>query len=82
MYTHSMSSRLQSFLVKNGENMKKPIRFLVAVFLALGSMITFSPREGRTREALSVPDDCQQGIKRHFVAAWEHVSDAVLLDEK
>lgn len=62
--------------------MKKPIRFLVAVFLALGSMITFSPREGRTREVLSVPKDCQQGIGRHFVSAWERLSDAVLLNEK
>lgn len=42
--------------------MKKPIKFLVAVFLALGSMITFLPREGRSREVSSAPDDYRQGM--------------------
>ena len=62
--------------------MKKPIKFLVAVFLALGSMITFLPREGRSREVSSAPDDYRQGVARHFVAGWTHLSNAVAADEK
>ena len=62
--------------------MRKSIKFMAAVFLALGAMITISPREGRSREAVPVPDDSQKGLGRHFVAAWDHLSNAVLLNEE
>ena len=62
--------------------MKRSIKTLIAVFLALGSMISFAPRDGRTREAPLMPNDHKQGIERHFVAVWKHLSNAVNLHEK
>lgn len=62
--------------------MNKPIKMIVAVFLALGSMISLTPREGRSREEPVMPEDYKQGIERHFVAVWNHLSNAVKLNEK
>ena len=51
-------------------------RFWVAFFLALGTLISFCPREGRTREA-PLPENGQRGLGRHFAAAWTYLGNAV-----
>lgn len=58
--------------------MHKFFTFLLAVFFAMGSMLSLTPREGRTREVYTVPDDePSQGIARHFEAVWALIGKAV-----
>lgn len=69
-------------LFSKGESVQKTVKLMIAVFLALGSMITLSPREGRSREIPVTPEDGQQGIERHFEAAWAYLANAVTNYEK
>ena len=62
--------------------MQKNVKMAIAVFLALGSMITLSPREGRSREVQASPEEGQQGIERHFEAAWAYLANSVMKNEK
>ncbi|WP_165178137.1 hypothetical protein [Desulfovibrio sp. ZJ369] len=61
--------------------MKRPIKAIIAVFVALGAMISFSPRDTRVRLS-SAPDEAQQGIERHFVAVWDILGNAVARNEE
>ena len=57
--------------------MKKAVRFWVAVFLALGAMISFTPRNGKAREALQENGASKNDVAQHFEATWKHVTNAV-----
>lgn len=61
--------------------MNKPLKMMVAVFLALGSMISLTPREERSREEPIAPEEHKQGVERHFAAVWNYLSNAVTRDE-
>lgn len=50
--------------------------FWSAVFLALGTLISLSPREGRTRD-IPAPKDGQRDMGRHFAAVWAYLGKAV-----
>lgn len=62
--------------------MSKPLHMMLAVFLALGSMISFTPREERSREEPMPPEDHGQGIERHFIAVWNLLGNAVTANEE
>ena len=51
--------------------MHKILAALAALFSAMGRF-SLTPGEGRTRPVYTVPEDLpsQQGIARHFEAAW------------
>lgn len=55
--------------------MQRIIKTATAVFVALGAMISFLPRDGRGRTS---PDsgEPQQGIERHFTAVWKLLGNA------
>ena len=57
--------------------MKKAVKFWIAFFLALGAMISFSPRTSRAREAMLDNNEIKSGISQHFEAAWNHLAMAV-----
>ncbi len=59
------------------EIMHKAFKLLFAVFLAWGAMFSLSFRDGRTREVYMPPEEPQQGIGRHFVAAFGYLGRAV-----
>ena len=57
--------------------MKKVVTKSIALFFALGCMISFFPRSTSARDALMKPCSDDTGIARHFSAAWKHISRAV-----
>ena len=56
--------------------MKKALNFWVAVFLALGAMVSFMPRNSKAREALQENNKIKHGVAQHFEATWNHLANA------
>jgi hypothetical protein len=54
--------------------MKKALRFWIAMFIALGAMISLAPRDNKLRESAS---DEHFGIAQHFEKAWAFIGEAV-----
>lgn len=61
--------------------MKRLFKTAIAVFVALGAMISFLPRDARTRTPL-VSDEPQEDITRHFAAVWEILGNVVAHNEE
>ncbi len=56
--------------------MKKAVKFWIAFFLALGTMISLSTRPSRASKILLEKDGDQCGVSQHFEAAWSHLATA------
>lgn len=58
--------------------MNRNLKFWLAVFLALGSLISFGKRSTQAKDiAMSkLPEECTTGITEHFKAVWKYVGNA------
>lgn len=57
--------------------MRKTAKFLAALFLALGQMISFSPRERGKADSLQELEPFNPRLEQNFEAVWGYLAKVV-----